>query len=111
MFSGCFAFGPVLVTAGEITDPHTLDLACTIHRDGRVLWRGSVNTREIRRRCPELVEWLMRDNPIPTGTVLSTGTGILVAAWRAAAISRRTVAGGALRAHHRRLRRNARTPA
>ena len=78
MFTGCFAFGPVLVTAGEIRDPHTLDLACTIHRDGRVLWRGGVNTSEIRRRCPELVEWLTRDNPIPIGTVLSTGTGILV---------------------------------
>jgi 2-dehydro-3-deoxy-D-arabinonate dehydratase len=78
MFSGCFAFGPVLVTAGEIGDPHTLDLSCSIHRNGRVLWRGSVNTGEMRRRCPELVEWLGRDNPIPTGTVLSTGTGILV---------------------------------
>ncbi len=78
MFSGCFAFGPVLVTAGEIGDPHTLDLTCSIHRDDRVLWRGSVNTAEMRRRCPELVEWLGRDNPIPAGTVLSTGTGILV---------------------------------
>ena len=78
MFSGCFAFGPVLVTAGEIGDPHALDLSCSIHRNGRVLWRGSVNTGEMRRRCPELVEWLARDNPIPAGTVLSTGTGILV---------------------------------
>src|SRR4029453_12263097 len=51
MFSGCFAFGPVLVTAGEIGDPHTLDLSCSIHRNGRVLWRGSDNTGEMRRRC------------------------------------------------------------
>jgi 2-dehydro-3-deoxy-D-arabinonate dehydratase len=78
MFTGCFAFGPVLVTAGEIGDPHTLDLACTIHRGGAVRWRGTVNTGEMRRRCPELVQWLTRDNPIPPGTVLSTGTGILV---------------------------------
>jgi 2-dehydro-3-deoxy-D-arabinonate dehydratase len=77
MFAGCFAFGPVLVTASEIPDPHTLDLRCTIHRRGAVLWKGEVNTREIRRRCPQLVAWLCRDNPIPAGTVLSTGTGIL----------------------------------
>ena len=78
MFRGCFAFGPVLVTATEIPDPHVLDLRCTIHRRGAVLWSGEVNTREIRRRCPQLVVWLCRDNPIPVGTVLSTGTGILV---------------------------------
>ncbi len=78
VFRGCFAFGPVMVTATEIPDPHTLDLRCTIHRRGAVLWKGAVNTREIRRRCPQLVAWLCRDNPIPMGTVLSTGTGILV---------------------------------
>lgn len=78
VFSGCFAFGPVLVTAGEIGDPHALELTCTITRGGGRLYQGKVNTREMKRRCPELVEWLRRDNPIPPGTVLSTGTGILV---------------------------------
>ena len=28
IFSGCFAFGPVLVTSGELTDPHSLELMC-----------------------------------------------------------------------------------
>ena len=78
VFDGCFAFGPVLVTAGEIGDPHALDLACTIHRGGRVLYEGRVNTKEMKRRCDELVAWLCRDNTCPPGTVLSTGTGILV---------------------------------
>ena len=31
-FDGCFACGPVIVTAGEIGDPHGLELACTIRR-------------------------------------------------------------------------------
>ena len=78
VFDGCFAFGPVLVTAGEIGDPHALDLTCTIHRGGRVLYEGRVNTKEMKRRCDELVTWLCRDNTCPPGTVLSTGTGILV---------------------------------
>jgi 2-dehydro-3-deoxy-D-arabinonate dehydratase len=78
VFHGCFAFGPVFVTAGEIKDPHALDLRCRIERDGGELYAGSINTSEMRRRCPELVAWLCRDNPIPAGTVLSTGTGILV---------------------------------
>jgi 2-dehydro-3-deoxy-D-arabinonate dehydratase len=78
VFDGCFAFGPVLVTAGEIGDPHALDLACTIHRGGRAIYQGRVNTGEMKRRCPELVAWLCRSNTCPPGTVLSTGTGILV---------------------------------
>ncbi len=78
IFGGCFAFGPVLVTAAEIPDPHALDLRCAIHRKGALLYEGAISTGAMRRRCPELAEWLCRDNPIPAGTVLSTGTGILV---------------------------------
>lgn len=78
IFDGCFAMGPVLATPGEVGDAHGLDLACRIHRDGTVLFEGRVNTRELRRRCDELVDWLGRCNTVPAGTVLSTGTGILV---------------------------------
>ena len=78
VFDGCFACGPVLVTAGEVGDPHALELSCTIRRDGRTIFRGGVNTKEMKRQCAELVGWLCRGNTCPPGTVLSTGTGILV---------------------------------
>jgi 2-dehydro-3-deoxy-D-arabinonate dehydratase len=78
MFDGCFACGPVLVTAGEIGDPHALELTCAITRGGREIYRGRVNTGELKRRCPELAAWLCKSNHCPPGTVLSTGTGILV---------------------------------
>jgi 2-dehydro-3-deoxy-D-arabinonate dehydratase len=78
VFDGCFACGPVLVTAAEIGDPHALELACAIRRAGRVVYEGRVNTKEMRRQCPELVGWLCRGNTCPAGTVLTTGTGILV---------------------------------
>jgi 2-dehydro-3-deoxy-D-arabinonate dehydratase len=78
MFAGCFACGPVIVTAGELGDPHTLELTCAISRGGRAIYRGRVNTKEMKRQCAELVSWLVRSNPVPPGTVLSTGTGILV---------------------------------
>lgn len=78
VFDGCFACGPVLVTAAEIGDPQSLELSCTIHRRGRPLYQGRVNTKEMKRQCAELVTWLCRSNTCPPGTVLSTGTGILV---------------------------------
>jgi len=77
-FDGCFACGPVLVTAAEIGDPHTLDLTCVIQRGGRQIYEGRVNTKEMKRQCPDLVSWLGRSNSCPPGTLLSTGTGILV---------------------------------
>jgi 2-dehydro-3-deoxy-D-arabinonate dehydratase len=78
IFDGCFACGPVLATAAEVGDPHALELTCTISRGGRAIFRGGVNTKEMKRQCADLVAWLCRSNPCPPGTVLSTGTGILV---------------------------------
>jgi 2-dehydro-3-deoxy-D-arabinonate dehydratase len=78
VFDGCFACGPVLVTAADIGDPQALELSCAIQRGGRRLWEGRVNTKEMKRQCTELVTWLCRSNACPPGTVLSTGTGILV---------------------------------
>ncbi|HXL46451.1 MAG TPA: fumarylacetoacetate hydrolase family protein [Candidatus Binatia bacterium] len=78
IFAGCFAMGPVLATPQEVGDPGSLALTCRILRDGRLRYEGRVNTKEMKRPCAELVEWLGRSNPVPAGTVLSTGTGILV---------------------------------
>ncbi|MBI2161109.1 MAG: fumarylacetoacetate hydrolase family protein [Candidatus Rokubacteria bacterium] len=78
IFDGCFALGPVLATPSEVGDAHALELRCRILRGGRVRFEGRVNTRELKRRCDELVAWLCRCNSVPAGTVLSTGTGILV---------------------------------
>jgi 2-dehydro-3-deoxy-D-arabinonate dehydratase len=78
MYDGCFACGPVVVTADEIGDPHALDLSCAIQRGGRTVYEGRVSTKEMKRQCADLVSWLVRSNTCPPGTVLSTGTGILV---------------------------------
>lgn len=78
MFDGCFACGPVLVTAAEIGDPQALELTCIVRRGSRQLYQGRVSTKEMKRQCVELVDWLCRSNTCPPGTVLSTGTGILV---------------------------------
>jgi len=78
IFRGAFAFGPVLATPSTVPDPHALEIRCVIERGGRVLYEGRANTRDMKRRCAELVDWLGRYNPVPPGTVLSTGTGILV---------------------------------
>jgi 2-dehydro-3-deoxy-D-arabinonate dehydratase len=78
VFQGSFAFGPVLATPGTVRDPHALTIRCVIERGGAVLYDGHASTGDMRRKVGELVDWLGRYNPVPAGTVLSTGTGILV---------------------------------
>jgi 2-dehydro-3-deoxy-D-arabinonate dehydratase len=77
IFRGCFSFGPVLVTPDEVRDPHHLHLSCRILRGGEEVFAGETGTDRLKRRFGELVEWLLRSNDIATGTVLSTGTGII----------------------------------
>jgi 2-dehydro-3-deoxy-D-arabinonate dehydratase len=78
VFAGCCALGPVIVTAGELRDPYQLELTCRLWRGDKVIFEGAVKTSQLKRRCDELSRWLLRDNVIPPGTVVSTGTGILV---------------------------------
>jgi 2-dehydro-3-deoxy-D-arabinonate dehydratase len=77
IFRGCFAFGPEIVSADEIRDPYSLELRCRVTRGGREVFAGEASTAQLKRRLPELVEWLTRSNPVPAGTILSTGTGII----------------------------------
>jgi 2-dehydro-3-deoxy-D-arabinonate dehydratase len=78
IFYGCCALGPVLVTASEIDDPYNLNIKCVIIRNKKPVYEGTVNTSQINWKLEELTEFLCRDNPIPIGTVVSTGTGIIV---------------------------------
>jgi 2-dehydro-3-deoxy-D-arabinonate dehydratase len=77
IYRGCFSFGPVIVTPDEVADPHRLTMRCRILRGGEEVFSGETSTERLKRRFAELVGWLLRSNPIATGTVLSTGTGII----------------------------------
>ncbi|HET7876005.1 MAG TPA: fumarylacetoacetate hydrolase family protein [Methylomirabilota bacterium] len=55
VFDGCFALGPVILTASEIAGLPALDLTRTILRGGQPRYQGRVNTREMKRPCDELV--------------------------------------------------------
>src|SRR5215470_5855475 len=78
VYDRCCALGPVIVTTDSIGDPYRLNMTCTVTRNGGTLFEGAVNTAKLHRRLETLVEFLTRANPVPTGTVLLTGTGIIV---------------------------------
>lgn len=78
VYNACCSLGPVIVTPDELTDPYNLDMTCTITREGKTVFEGSVSTSKLHRKIETLVEYLFRANSIPPGSVLCTGTGIIV---------------------------------
>lgn len=77
-YDACCALGPVMITADELTDPYNLEMRCMITRGGKETFRGSISTSKLHRKIETLIEYLSRSNKVPVGTVVLTGTGIIV---------------------------------
>jgi 2-dehydro-3-deoxy-D-arabinonate dehydratase len=45
--------------------------------DGETLFAGETFTTRMKRSPLELAQWVVRDNPLPPGTILLTGTGLV----------------------------------
>jgi 2-dehydro-3-deoxy-D-arabinonate dehydratase len=78
VYNACCALGPVIVTTDELTDPYNITLTCKIERGGNKLFEGSVSTSRLHRKLETLTDYLLRANNVPLGSVLLTGTGIIV---------------------------------
>ncbi len=78
MYNACCALGPVIITADELADPRNLEISCTITRQGRTIFSDSFSTSGLNREIETLVEYLLRSNSVPRGSVLLTGTGAIV---------------------------------
>lgn len=77
-YTACCALGPVMVTVDEIADARALDMTCTIRRGGAEIFSGATPISRLGRTFETLVEYLLRSNPVPAGSVVLTGTGIIV---------------------------------
>ena len=75
VFAAACALGPAVVdvapAAGFRIELRIMDAA------GVELFSGETSTARMRRCFEELVSWLVRDNPVPAGSVLLTGTGLV----------------------------------
>jgi 2-dehydro-3-deoxy-D-arabinonate dehydratase len=74
---GCCALGPCLVTGDEI-DIDGLQIRCAIWRGGEEVFAATANTREVRGGVPALLQRFLQIGRVLPGTVLLTGTGILM---------------------------------
>jgi len=76
VYAGACALGPALLVPDDWSRPFTIELRI-LAADGAVVFEGETSTAEMVRSFDELVGYLRRDNPIPSGTVLLTGTGLV----------------------------------
>ena len=78
LYDCCCAIGPAILPVEDLSDPYKLEMTCTITRDGKERFRGSVSISKLHRKIETLIEFLTRSNHVPAGTVVMTGTGIIV---------------------------------
>lgn len=69
-FDGSGPFGPVIVTADEIPDPHNLGISCLVN--GEV--RQKSNTSNLIFPIPDLIAWISQVITLEPGDIISTGT-------------------------------------
>ena len=70
------ALGPALLVP-DSWDAHYKIECRILDADGVELFAEETSTESMRRSIDELVEYLHRDNPVPAGSVLLTGTGLV----------------------------------
>ena len=75
VYAGACALGPA-VLAPVPTEPLEIRMRI-LDVDGAELFAGETSTGRMKRTFEELVEFLLRDNPVPAGSVLLTGTGLV----------------------------------
>lgn len=77
VYNQCCALGPCVLLADQPLDRDSTKVILTIHRAGREAFKGETHIGMIVRGWDELIGWLIRENDIPDGAFLLTGTGIV----------------------------------
>jgi 2-dehydro-3-deoxy-D-arabinonate dehydratase len=75
-FAGACAIGPAILVTDDWETPREIRMRI-LDSSGAERFSGETSTAKMRRSFAELVEWLLRDNPVPAGSVLLTGTGLV----------------------------------
>lgn len=76
VFASACAIGPSLYIPPR--EPLGFQIIMRISdEDGEVLYEDKTSTTNMVRTFQELTSWLVRENPVPPGSVLLTGTGLV----------------------------------
>lgn len=77
IYNGSSAFGPYLVTPNEFGDPYSKDIRMRILRNNKTIFDCSTSTLNMKTKIDKQIHYLLIDNDVPDGTLLTTGTSII----------------------------------
>ena len=77
VYNQCCALGPCILLADQPLNREQTKVRLSIHRAGREAFRGETHLGMIVRGFEELIGWLGRENDMPDGAFLLTGTGVV----------------------------------
>ncbi len=76
LFAAACSLGPAILIPDDWSQPFEIELRL-LGPDGEIVFEAQTSTARMRRSFEELAAWLVRDNPVPAGSVLLTGTGLV----------------------------------
>jgi 2-dehydro-3-deoxy-D-arabinonate dehydratase len=76
LFAGACSLGPALLVPEDWSQPFEIELRL-LAPGGEVVYEAKTSTASMRRSFDELASWVFRENPVPAGSVLLTGTGLV----------------------------------
>ncbi len=76
-YDQCAGLGPWITLFDTLPAMNELHVDLKINRDGQIIFDQQTSGAEMARSFEDLVGWLSRDNSMPSGAFLMTGTGIV----------------------------------
>jgi 2-dehydro-3-deoxy-D-arabinonate dehydratase len=76
LFAGACSLGPAVLVPEDWSQPFEIELRL-LAPGGEVVYEAKTSTASMRRSFEELASWVFRENPVPAGSVLLTGTGLV----------------------------------
>lgn len=75
-YDACAGVGPCIYVTNEQLPPETI-ISMKITRANKMIFKGNVEIKQMKRKPEELVSYLYRECSFPHGSLLMTGTGIV----------------------------------
>jgi 2-dehydro-3-deoxy-D-arabinonate dehydratase len=76
LFAACCALGPAVLVPDDPAAPFAISIRIW-NAEGALVNEDATSTGAMHRSFEELAAWCVRENPLPAGSVLLTGTGVV----------------------------------
>lgn len=76
-YKQCAGLGPCVLLADGPLKQDSIEIQLEIRRNGKVVSKDATSLSQMKRTPEELVAWLFRENELPNGAFLMTGTGVV----------------------------------